>query len=152
MDDAGQVAPRSPERVPAARTRIDRHRDDTGIRDRPARAAGVYGGGNVLWDCISLIDDATVEIIGALGGVRAIAISHPHYYTTLVEWSRAFRAPVFIHEGDRRWVARLEDAVTFWDGGVVIFFPASGLFIAGDISPGARSCIGNRAPTAVAFC
>jgi glyoxylase-like metal-dependent hydrolase (beta-lactamase superfamily II) len=33
-----------------------------------------------------------------------------------VEWSRAFAAPVFIHEGDRRWVARLEDAVTFWDG------------------------------------
>jgi len=72
--------------------------------------------GNVLWDCISLVDDATVEIISALGGVRAIAISHPHYYTTLVEWSRAFGAPVFIHEGDRRWVARREDAVTFWNG------------------------------------
>jgi DNA-directed RNA polymerase subunit RPC12/RpoP len=72
--------------------------------------------GNVLWDCISLIDDATVAIVKALGGVRAIAISHPHYYTTLVEWSRAFDAPVFIHEGDRRWVARFEDAVTFWDG------------------------------------
>ncbi len=72
--------------------------------------------GNVLWDCISLIDDATVEIINALGGVRAIAISHPHYYTTLVEWSRAFGAPVFIHEGDRRWVVRLDAAVTFWDG------------------------------------
>jgi glyoxylase-like metal-dependent hydrolase (beta-lactamase superfamily II) len=72
--------------------------------------------GNVLWDCISLIDEATVEIVNALGGVRAVAISHPHYYTTLVEWSRVFRAPVFIHEGDRRWVARLDEAVTFWDG------------------------------------
>ena len=72
--------------------------------------------GNVLWDCISLIDEATVQIVNALGGVRAIAISHPHYYTTLVEWSRAFRAPVFIHAGDRRWVVRLDEAVTFWDG------------------------------------
>jgi hypothetical protein len=39
--------------------------------------------GNVLWDCVSLIDDATVTIINALGGLRAIAISHPHFYTTL---------------------------------------------------------------------
>ena len=74
--------------------------------------------GNVLWDCISLIDEATVDIIRALGGLRAIAISHPHYYTTLVEWSRAFDAPVLIHEGDRQWVARQDDAVTFWDDAV----------------------------------
>lgn len=74
--------------------------------------------GNVLWDCISLIDDATVEIITALGGVRAIAISHPHYYTTMVEWGRAFNAPVFVHEGDRQWAARSEAPVTFWAGDV----------------------------------
>src|SRR5271169_4401949 len=43
-------------------------------------------GGNVLWDCIGLIDDAMVEIIKSLGGLDAIAISHPHYYTTMVEW------------------------------------------------------------------
>src|SRR4051812_44778144 len=36
--------------------------------------------GNVLWDCIAFIDDATVEIVAALGGIAAIAISHPHYY------------------------------------------------------------------------
>src|ERR1700757_1389720 len=40
---------------------------------------------NVLWDCISLIDVATVEIIKALGGIHAIAISHPHYYSSMVE-------------------------------------------------------------------
>jgi glyoxylase-like metal-dependent hydrolase (beta-lactamase superfamily II) len=72
--------------------------------------------GNVLWDCISLIDDATIEIITAFGGLRAIAISHPHYYTTMVEWSRAFNAPVFVHEGDRQWVARSDAAMTFWEG------------------------------------
>src|SRR3982750_2613962 len=33
--------------------------------------------GNVLWDCISLIDDATIEKIKALGGLSAIALSHP---------------------------------------------------------------------------
>src|SRR5262245_59946254 len=34
-------------------------------------------GGNVLWDCISLIDDATVDLLNGIGGVAAIAISHP---------------------------------------------------------------------------
>jgi hypothetical protein len=37
------------------------------------------GRGNVLWDCISLVDAATVTLIGALGGIAAIAISHPHF-------------------------------------------------------------------------
>ena len=71
--------------------------------------------GNVLWDCIALIDDATIEIIRGLGGLRAIALSHPHYYTTIVEWGRAFGAPVLVHEGDREWAVRRE-GVTFWTG------------------------------------
>jgi hypothetical protein len=28
-------------------------------------------------------------VLKGLGGVAAIAISHPHYYTTMGEWSRA---------------------------------------------------------------
>jgi glyoxylase-like metal-dependent hydrolase (beta-lactamase superfamily II) len=72
--------------------------------------------GNVLWDCVSLIDEATVEIVKGLGGLRAIAISHPHYYTTMVEWSRAFGAPVLLHVGDRQWAVRQEEGVTFWEG------------------------------------
>ena len=34
--------------------------------------------GNILWDCIALLDDATEVLVRALGGLRAIAISHPH--------------------------------------------------------------------------
>ena len=45
--------------------------------------------GNVLWDCVSLVDDATIQSIQALGGLSAIAISHPHFYDSMVEWSRA---------------------------------------------------------------
>jgi len=41
--------------------------------------------GNVLWDCITYLDDETVETIKALGGLKAIAISHPHFYSTNVE-------------------------------------------------------------------
>src|SRR5262245_33255955 len=45
---------------------------------------------NILWDCIPLLDDAVVEAIKAMGGISAIAISHPHYYSSMVEWSQAF--------------------------------------------------------------
>jgi hypothetical protein len=72
--------------------------------------------GNVLWDCVSLLDDATVEQVRALGGISAIAISHPHYYTTMVEWSRAFDVPVYLHSADREWVMRPDPCLRFWDG------------------------------------
>src|SRR5262245_37789299 len=41
--------------------------------------------GNVLWDCISLIDDVTVEAVEALGGLSALAMSHPHLFASMVE-------------------------------------------------------------------
>ena len=73
--------------------------------------------GNVLWDCIALIDDATIELLNGLGGVAAIAISHPHYYTTMVEWSRALGGvPIHLHADDRQWVMRGDPAVQFWEG------------------------------------
>jgi hypothetical protein len=73
--------------------------------------------GNILWDCISLIDDATASLVQSLGGLRAIAISHPHYYTTMVEWSRAFGdVPILLHAADREWVMRPDGAIKFWDG------------------------------------
>ena len=39
---------------------------------------------------LSLLDPAVVEMVKAFGGISAIAISHPHYYASMVEWSRAF--------------------------------------------------------------
>ncbi len=73
--------------------------------------------GNVLWDCLALIDDATVDLLKGLGGITAIAISHPHYYTTMVEWSQALGSvPIYLHTDDRQWVLRPDPAVQFWDG------------------------------------
>ena len=74
------------------------------------------GGGNVLWDCISLLDNATVSALRALGGVQAIAISHPHFYTTMVEWARAFDCPVYLHAADKGWVMRPDACITHWEG------------------------------------
>lgn len=73
-------------------------------------------GGNVLWDCIALLDDATVDVVRALGGLAAIAVSHPHYYTTMVEWAHAFDAPVLLHADDRAHVMRPDPALRFWEG------------------------------------
>jgi hypothetical protein len=73
--------------------------------------------GNILWDCVSLVSDVMVEIINGLGGLTAIAISHPHYYTTMVDWSRAFGGiPVHLHAADREWVMRPDPCLAFWDG------------------------------------
>jgi hypothetical protein len=72
--------------------------------------------GNVLWDMITYLDDDLVDEVNALGGVDAIAISHPHFYGSMIEWSRAFDAPVFVHEADRSWTARPDDAVVYWTG------------------------------------
>ena len=72
--------------------------------------------GNLLWDCITLIDDETVDEVRTLGGIDAIAISHPHYYSSMVEWSRAFDAPVLLHDADRQWVMRADPCVEFWSG------------------------------------
>lgn len=73
--------------------------------------------GNILWDCVPHLDDATVKAVKALGGLTAIAVSHPHYYTTMIEWSHAFgKIPVHVHEADRAWVLRPDPVVTFWKG------------------------------------
>ncbi len=73
--------------------------------------------GNVLWDCVSLVDEATVEALGKRGGVAALAISHPHFYASMVEWSHAFGgAPICVHGHDHRWIMRPDDAVRTWSG------------------------------------
>ncbi|KAF8590310.1 hypothetical protein K439DRAFT_1382329 [Ramaria rubella] len=66
--------------------------------------------GNVLWDLITLIDDDTIEKIKDLGGLNAIVISHPHFYTTNITWSRAFGGvPVYVAQEDDRWLARRDN-------------------------------------------
>lgn len=84
--------------------------------------------GNVLWNCISLIDDDTVRAVNELGGLAAIAISHPHFFSSMVEWSQAFGdIPVFVNAADREWVMRPDAAIQFWNGNTADPLPGSGL-------------------------
>jgi hypothetical protein len=70
--------------------------------------------GNVLWDCVSFLDSATIDIIRLLGGLRAIAISHPHFYSAIATWGQTFDCQVFLHEADREWVVDPDRCITFW--------------------------------------
>lgn len=64
--------------------------------------------GNVLWDCLTLLDEATIEWIKSQGGLKAIVISHPHYYSTHLSWAYAFDCPVYLSEADVEWVQRAD--------------------------------------------
>ena len=45
------------------------------------------------------------ERVRELGGLAAIAISHPHFYSSMTTWSAAFGdCPVYIHAADAQWV------------------------------------------------
>ena len=73
--------------------------------------------GNVMWDCVSFVDEAALESVRALGGLAAIAISHPHFYASNMTWSAAFDdCPVYIHAADREWVQYPGPAVRLWEG------------------------------------
>lgn len=115
----------------------------TGIGIEPLFAIGQRAllvrsiGGNVLWDCMSLIDDEAVRAVRAQGGLDAIAISHPHFYGAMVEWSRAFGGvPIYLHGDDREWVMRPDQAIVFWQGDEREIAPGLTLIRCGGHFPG----------------
>ena len=87
--------------------------------------------GNVLWDCISMLDEATVSLIEALGGVQAMAISHPHFYTTMNEWAEAFDVTVHVHADDREWIMREGPRIKLWSGETLRLTPDTTLIRGG---------------------
>jgi glyoxylase-like metal-dependent hydrolase (beta-lactamase superfamily II) len=120
--DTGQIWLRWDEFVDGHRAEV---RDDhglVGIACAPSFAIGQRAllvktaAGNVLWDCIPYLDPGLVERVAAEGGLAAIAISHPHYYSAMVEWADAFGCPIHLHEAERKWVMRPDPSIRFWSG------------------------------------
>jgi glyoxylase-like metal-dependent hydrolase (beta-lactamase superfamily II) len=114
----------------------------TGIGTEPGFAIGQRAqlvqtpGYNVLWECITVLDEATVEAVQTLGGIQAIAISHPHYYSSMVAWAEAFGAPIYLHAADRQWVMRPDPAIVFWEGETQPLAPGVTLIRCGGHFPG----------------
>lgn len=52
----------------------------------------------------------------APGGIAAIAISHPHFFSAMTVWSECFDAPIYLHEAHRRWVMRPGERFVYWEG------------------------------------
>jgi glyoxylase-like metal-dependent hydrolase (beta-lactamase superfamily II) len=79
-------------------------------------------GGNLLWDCITLLDERTAAEINARGGIRAIAISHPHFYSSMIEWAECFDAQIFLHSADHEWVMRKSPRTELWKGTTLLLW------------------------------
>jgi hypothetical protein len=70
----------------------------------------------LLWDCLTLLDEPAVEAVEQAGGLRAIAISHPHYYSSMVDWAERFDVPILLHADDAEHVMRPSEHVEHWSG------------------------------------
>lgn len=71
--------------------------------------------GNVLWDCIPLLDQNVIDFIKAKGGLKAIAISHPHYYSNMNDWASVFQCPIYIHKNDEAHISEKSSNISLWE-------------------------------------
>jgi glyoxylase-like metal-dependent hydrolase (beta-lactamase superfamily II) len=128
-EDARQYVPQSgQEWTTVAELRREHRntiRDDAGfvgVGTEPSFAIGQrallvpWRGSNLLWECITLLDDETSAEVERRGGLAAIAISHPHYYSAMVEWADRFDCPILLHADDARWVMRPSPRIEHWRG------------------------------------
>ncbi|UII30703.1 MBL fold metallo-hydrolase [Fulvivirga ulvae] len=72
--------------------------------------------GNILWDCVPLLNEPAIEFIRSKGGLKAIAFSHPHYYSNMNDWAAAFDCPVYIHRSDQQWIVNHGPNIRLWSG------------------------------------
>jgi hypothetical protein len=75
-----------------------------------------FGGKLLMWDCITLLDDESAAEIERRGGLAGIAISHPHYYSAMVEWAHRFDCPILLHADDATHVVRRDESIEHWEG------------------------------------
>jgi len=93
-----------------------------------------------MWDCVSHVDPESIEAVRALGGLAAIAISHPHFYASNAVWSQAFGdCPVYIHAADAQWVQYPHAAVKLWEGETLEILPGLTLINTGGHFEGSQA-------------
>ncbi len=93
-----------------------------GVGTEPSFAIGQrallvpHGARAVMWDCVTSFDDAATDEVARRGGLSAIAISHPHYYSGMADWAARFDCPILLHADDERWITRPDPRVELWEG------------------------------------
>ncbi|WVR03655.1 hypothetical protein IAU60_000650 [Kwoniella sp. DSM 27419] len=82
--------------------------------------------GSYIWDCAAFL---SLPLVGHLSTLRkplkGIAISHPHFFSTSLTWSRALQVPLYLCEDDKEWYQRSGDItegdqVEWWTGEKVL--------------------------------
>jgi glyoxylase-like metal-dependent hydrolase (beta-lactamase superfamily II) len=122
VPETGQAWITADELAAGHRNEIRAEEELTGVGVEPWFAIGQrallvpLGAGNVLWDCVPLLDAAAAAEIERRGGLDAIAISHPHYYTGMVDFAQRFGCPILLHAADAQWITRPDPAIELWDG------------------------------------
>lgn len=104
--------------------RIEPYRGMMALTTQPAFAIGQRAlllptaAGNVLWEALPVVTDDAVARIREAGGLAMIAISHPHFYSAMAEWSAAFgNVPIYLNAADRDWVGRRDANIVYWGEG-----------------------------------
>ena len=122
VPESGQAWTTPPELAASHRSEIRDEGGLTGLGMEPGFAIGQrallvpHGARRLMWDCIPLLDEAGAAEVERGGGLSGIAISHPHYYSGMVEWARRFDCPVRLHADDAEWIMRPDPAIELWTG------------------------------------
>jgi hypothetical protein len=122
VPEGGQQWTTLDELAAAHHNEVRRDGELSGVSTEPSLAIGQrallvpHGERFVMWDCVTYFDDAAAAEIERRGGLDAIAISHPHYYSGMADWAARFDCPVLLHADDRRWITRPDPAIELWEG------------------------------------
>jgi glyoxylase-like metal-dependent hydrolase (beta-lactamase superfamily II) len=110
-------------------------------------------GGNLLWDCIPLLNEALASLIRSKGGLKAIAFSHPHYYSNMNEWASEFGCPVYIHEKDDQWIFNRGAHISTWEGSEKLLWDGMRIIHTGGHFPGSAVLhVPSLSPEGAIFC
>lgn len=72
--------------------------------------------GNILWDAVAFIDSNAKKAIKNAGGIRAIALSHPHFLGACVEIAEEFDVPIYMSAKDKEWISCPSDRYKLFTG------------------------------------
>ncbi|GAB3559317.1 MBL fold metallo-hydrolase [Spelaeicoccus albus] len=72
--------------------------------------------GNLLWDPSGYIDASMIDAVRDLGGIAAVALSHPHMTGAAVSWARTFDVPLYFCRDDAGWIRRPDERIRLWSG------------------------------------
>jgi hypothetical protein len=104
--------------------------------------------GNILWECVGLVTGEAIDALRQLGGISHLAISHPHFYGAMAEWSEALGdVPILIHANDTEWLQCDTRNVRAWTGSTLRLSPTVTLIHCGGHFAGSVALHWSAGPT-----